>query len=122
MDAWRATASRCGPAPVRITSTRHARIARPGRYWRQDRDTADPMSDLPVEGEALDDALESAEPNECVRCHKAQSDGLCCSSHLKQLCHRCYRVTHFVEVCGCETCIEQGIPRIYPEPKTEATA
>jgi hypothetical protein len=47
----------------------------------------------------------------CVRCEAAPSTGLCCSSHRKELCHRCYRRTHFVEVCvaGCSACAREGL-------------
>jgi hypothetical protein len=47
----------------------------------------------------------------CVRCEAAPSTGLCCSSHRKGLCHRCYRRTHFVEVCvaGCSACAREGL-------------
>lgn len=38
--------------------------------------------------------------------------GVCCSSHGDLLCHRCYRMTHFVEVCvaGCTACKAEGLP------------
>ncbi|GIM90342.1 hypothetical protein [Paractinoplanes toevensis] len=39
----------------------------------------------------------------CTRCEKTVADGMCCSSHQHELCHRCYRITHFVEICGRET-------------------
>lgn len=54
--------------------------------------------------------LREAEP--CARCHDVASTGQCCSSHGKELCHRCYRRTHFVEVCvaGCEDCAREGLP------------
>lgn len=49
----------------------------------------------------------------CVRCHTtAAAPGVCCSSHGKQLCHLCYRRTHFVEVCvaGCRDCAVEELP------------
>jgi hypothetical protein len=54
--------------------------------------------------------LHEAEP--CAACGDVASVGECCSSHCKQLCHRCYRRTHFVEVCiaGCEACAREGLP------------
>ncbi len=50
--------------------------------------------------------------------------GLCCSSHDKFLCHRCYRLTHFVEVCSetCKQCEAEGLPMIYPARPAEVTA
>jgi len=47
----------------------------------------------------------------CVRC-STPAQGVCCSSHGKQLCHRCYRRTHLVEVCveGCKACQAEGLP------------
>lgn len=51
----------------------------------------------------------------CVRCLMTRADGVCCSSHDRRLCHRCYRLTHFVEVCGCAACDRENLPRIYPE-------
>lgn len=53
----------------------------------------------------------------CERCQKAEPEvtlSVCCSSHGKTLCHRDYRLTHFVEVCGCSRCEAEGLPRIYP--------
>lgn len=54
--------------------------------------------------------LHEVEP--CERCHDVVSTGKCCSSHKKELCHRCYRQTHFVEVCvaGCEACAVESLP------------
>lgn len=47
----------------------------------------------------------------CIRCKATESAGLCCSSHNAALCHGCYRVTHFVEVCvtGCSACEREGL-------------
>lgn len=55
-------------------------------------------------------------PYSCVRCRRRRHDGECCSSHAKRLCHTCYRVTHFVEVCApsCSQCAAEGLPLIYP--------
>lgn len=49
----------------------------------------------------------------CVRC-PTPAQGVCCSSHGKALCHRCYRLTHFVEVCaeGCKACQAEGLPAV----------
>lgn len=48
----------------------------------------------------------------CSRCGERPAAGTCCSSHGKQLCHGCYRRTHFVEVCaaGCPLCAAEGLP------------
>jgi len=56
-----------------------------------------------------------ADSGVCVRCIVKPDDGECCSSHAAPLCHRCYRLTHFVEVCGCQTCIRDGLPKIMGE-------
>jgi hypothetical protein len=47
----------------------------------------------------------------CIRCTTTPSAGTCCSSHGKELCHGCYRRTHFVEVCveGCVYCAREGL-------------
>lgn len=47
----------------------------------------------------------------CERC-SAPVWMVCCSSHGKLLCHHCYRLTHFVEVCveGCTACAAEGLP------------
>lgn len=52
------------------------------------------------------------DPTPCVRCATANAVGSCCSAHDKKLCHRCYRRTHFVEVCaaGCAECAAEGLP------------
>lgn len=46
----------------------------------------------------------------CIQC-ESDSVGLCCSSHKAALCHRCYRLTHFVEICGsaCDSCAREGL-------------
>lgn len=53
----------------------------------------------------------------CARCALndrpgVASRGECCSSHKSELCHRCYRETHLVEVCtaGCSDCAAEGLP------------
>jgi hypothetical protein len=50
----------------------------------------------------------------CTRCTRVPADGTCCSSHNKQLCHGCYRRTHFVEVCSveCAKCKREGLPQL----------
>lgn len=50
----------------------------------------------------------------CERCANALSVGACCSSHGKELCHGCYRRTHFVEVCvkGCRECAKENLPEV----------
>jgi hypothetical protein len=47
----------------------------------------------------------------CQRCALAPAESECCSSHQKHLCHKCYRVTHFVEVCSptCSKCQREGL-------------
>jgi hypothetical protein len=47
----------------------------------------------------------------CLLCKTVAAVGACCSSHNKQLCHRCYRRAHFVEVCteGCANCAREGL-------------
>lgn len=58
----------------------------------------------------------------CARCPKP-SAGICCSFHDKELCHEDYRLTHFVEVCGCSQCDLEGLPRILKrsQPKPDQT-
>lgn len=53
----------------------------------------------------------TTKPN-CWRCETTPAAGTCCSSHKKDLCHLCYRRTHFVEVCvaGCTECATEGLP------------
>lgn len=53
---------------------------------------------------------------DCWRCGSTPAAGTCCSSHKKDLCHRCYRLTHFVEVCGstCPECAAEGLPVVFP--------
>jgi len=56
----------------------------------------------------------------CERCPKPKV-GPCCSSHHKELCHECYRRTHFVEVCvaSCSDCAAEGLPvRLRPKKAT----
>lgn len=48
----------------------------------------------------------------CVRCSATGLFEPCCSSHDAVMCHLCYRLTHFVEVCDCPTCLADGLPRI----------
>lgn len=56
------------------------------------------------------------DPGDCRLCGTAGAPNAdvstCCSSHLWDLCHRCYRRTHFVQVCveGCRSCERQGLP------------
>lgn len=47
----------------------------------------------------------------CIACLLRPSAGLCCSAHKKALCHRCYRRTHFVEICApdCSDCAAAGL-------------
>lgn len=51
-------------------------------------------------------------PPLCSRCLMAESTGLCCSTHGRWYCHRCYRRTHWVELCveGCELCAREDLP------------
>ncbi len=49
----------------------------------------------------------------CAQCGQTRANGGCCSAHGHiLLCHRCYRRTHFVEVCGseCASCAAEGLP------------
>jgi hypothetical protein len=57
----------------------------------------------------------SDEAGICWCCQRIRPTYVCCSSHRKALCHGCYRRTHFVEVCGCQRCDCEGLPRVYPE-------
>lgn len=52
----------------------------------------------------------------CINCSTKPGE-TCCSSHGKHLCHRCYRRTHFVEVCiaGCKDCAREGLPVVLSE-------
>lgn len=49
----------------------------------------------------------------CIR-DGQPADALCCNAHKALLCHRCYRITHFVEVCvaGCTACAREDLPVI----------
>lgn len=41
----------------------------------------------------------------CMRCQVIADDvERCCSAHNASLCHVCYRLTHFVEICDCGMC------------------
>lgn len=50
--------------------------------------------------------------------------GVCCSAHNAQLCHYCYRKSHFVEVCieGCDNCATEGLPVVLPREMDRITA
>jgi hypothetical protein len=56
----------------------------------------------------------------CYRCRTKPAASICCSSHGQELCHRCYRITHFVEVCveGCGDCAAEGLPIIQGSDRT----
>lgn len=47
----------------------------------------------------------------CIRCKTVEAAGFCCNAHGKQLCHLCYRRTHFVEICiaDCPDCAREGL-------------
>jgi hypothetical protein len=47
----------------------------------------------------------------CTRCKTTEAAGFCCKAHVRQLCHACYRRTHFVEICvkGCAMCATEGL-------------
>lgn len=68
-----------------------------------------PTEPSPVEPSPLDQAVQAAALR-CERC-PTPAQGVCCSSHGKVLCHRCYRTTHFVQVCveGCDACQAEGL-------------
>jgi hypothetical protein len=53
----------------------------------------------------------------CVGCKAAPTAGICCSSHGKELCHGCYRRTHFIETCGaaCAECAREGLDPVSAE-------
>jgi hypothetical protein len=59
----------------------------------------------------------------CEHCFQA-AVGACCSSHNKQLCHYCYRKTHFVEVCveDCRNCAAEGLPAVLPREMDRVAA
>lgn len=71
--------------------------------------------------------MQADRANKCDRCPKP-SAGVCCSAHGKELCHEDYRLTHFVEVCGCSECDAEGLPKILgrsqpkPAPVAEPVA
>lgn len=48
---------------------------------------------------------------QCSRCMRRASLGPCCGSHGVDLCHGCYRRTHFVEICVevCTDCAAEGL-------------
>jgi hypothetical protein len=58
----------------------------------------------------------------CQRCKAAAAVGDCCGSHHKRLCHRCYRVTHFVAMCGCNLCAAENLPEIMDGRDAERAA
>lgn len=60
----------------------------------------------------------------CVRCRTVVAAGICCSSHNKPLCHHCYRITHFVEVCvpGCKECAAELLPVSLRDPEAAGGA
>jgi len=67
----------------------------------------------------------AAAPVACIRCKGVNSAGLCCSSHNAALCHRCYRLTHFVGRCveGCGECAREGLdPMQWPAPAAKVGA
>ncbi len=51
----------------------------------------------------------------CVRCESKPAESICCSSHQKELCHGCYRRTHFVEICGAPVDGERKCPKCEAE-------
>lgn len=59
----------------------------------------------------------------CDRC-PTPSAGVCCSSHNKELCHLCYRQTHFVMKCSasCRDCEAEGLPVLLERPASTATS
>jgi hypothetical protein len=67
------------------------------------------VPDEVADGITADLAVQAGEP--CGRCQAGPAVGVCCSSHRKALCHRCYRQTHFVERCGatCAACAREGL-------------
>lgn len=69
---------------------------------------------LTPDGMAWVTRARTAEETKCERCNNRPPVSRCCSSHDKNLCHRCYRITHFVEVCAakCEYCAREGLPKL----------
>lgn len=45
----------------------------------------------------------------CTRCGNPadHTTETCCSSHNRVLCHMCYRITHWVEICNCPKCVDR---------------
>lgn len=47
----------------------------------------------------------------CQVCDSIKSTvSICCNAHGKSLCHKHYRLLHFVEICGCTDCKEENLP------------
>lgn len=69
-------------------------------------------------------AQATADTATCARCQIEPARGECCTSHGRQLCHLCYRRTHWVEVCveGCQDCTAEGLPVRLPQRPTAQTA
>lgn len=70
--------------------------------------------ELTPDGMAWVTRARTAEATKCERCDNRPAVSRCCSSHGKNLCHRCYRITHFVEVCSktCALCAAEGLPKV----------
>lgn len=53
----------------------------------------------------------SDEAGICQRCERIRLLTHCCMAHMKEMCHECYRRSHFVEVCHpeCTRCARDGL-------------
>lgn len=90
------------------------------------------LGTFPARYLAESDARERADPirdrspylirQMCQRCTQTPMWQQCCSSHRHDLCHGCYRHTHFVMVCvdGCRACAAEGLPVLLLDPDTGA--
>jgi hypothetical protein len=96
-----------------VAEARNARVP-VGVVWHHRRGKASPADGfVTMSGAAFVELLRAAGTAllACVRCESTPAVGFCCSSHEKRLCHRCYRRTHFVEVCvpGCQDCKREDL-------------
>src|SRR6266542_3101614 len=104
-----------GPASMRWTTSiaspmthTAAQYRRPKPFIRSPTDT--PLSSLrfvrcvPVSRTiTAEEGQQPVNDPKCERCGDVAdySTPTCCSSHGKVLCHRCYKRTHFVDICNC---------------------
>jgi hypothetical protein len=111
INPWTCDTARDRNVTARVAELVAARLA----------EIPDPPDDLPEsyvrltpEGMAWVTRARTAEATKCERCDNRPAVSRCCSSHDKNLCHRCYRITHFVEVCSktCALCAAEGLPKV----------